>query len=68
MSEKNPAGRNREGSPVQQQVINAEEPATALADETSDEGYEAGEARTGDDPRARAPRDSAGRPSTGVAD
>jgi hypothetical protein len=67
MSEGTAAGRDRR-SAVETQVVNAEEPATALADETKDEGYEAGEARTGSDPRARAPRDSAGRPSTGIGD
>jgi hypothetical protein len=67
MSEETTAGRDRR-SPVETQVVNAEEPATAAADETSDEGYEAAEARTGDDPRAAAPRDSAGRPSTGIGD
>jgi hypothetical protein len=68
MSEQSTAGGNRRQSPVQAQVAHGEDPARALPDETQDEGYEAAEARTGDDPRAQAPRDSAGRPSTGVAD
>jgi hypothetical protein len=59
------AGRR---SPVQEQVVNAEDPAAALPDETQDEGYEASEARYGHDPRAQAPRDSAGRPSSGPPD
>ncbi|GAA1824365.1 hypothetical protein HC028_24755 [Planosporangium flavigriseum] len=67
MSEENKAER-KHLSPVQQQVCRGENPAAALDDETLDEGYEAAEARYGDDPRAQAPRDSAGRPSSGPPD
>jgi hypothetical protein len=67
MTEENTAGRGRK-SPVEEQVVHGEDPAAQLPDETLDEGYEAAEARFGHDPRAQAPRDSRGQPSTGVAD